>query len=86
MPWGLLKAPPETTLEVTGDNGVKYTVTFRGGRSFLPLHLFNCMVREGLIVRDYDTPEPRPRFEQLAGGVHGKQISPFADFVREVTS
>jgi hypothetical protein len=85
MPWAVLKAPPTTEMEITGDNGVRYVITWRSGESFLPMHLFSSLMRQGLIDRG-DKPDPKPRFEKLAGNVNGKPVSPFSEFVREVTT
>jgi hypothetical protein len=84
MPWAVLKAPPITEMQVTPDNGKTYFLTFRAGEAYLPLHLFNHLLFKGVIVPG-DKPAPPARFEKV-GNVHGKQISPFADFVREVIS
>jgi hypothetical protein len=85
MPWAMLKVAPEKTLEVVPDNGRRYVVTFRGGEAYLPLHLYNYLIRERVIVPN-DKPDLRPRWEQGPGGVNGKPISPFVDYVREVES
>jgi hypothetical protein len=72
-------------MEVIPDNGHRYVVTWFAGEAYLPLHIYNYLIRQGLIERS-DKPDPKARFEQLAGGVHGKAVSPFADYVREVAT
>jgi hypothetical protein len=70
--------------EVASDtNGKRYVVTFRGNEAYLPLHLFNSLLRRGLIVGS-DKPAPVPMFERLGGGVHGEVKDPFSFYVREV--
>jgi hypothetical protein len=84
MPWAVLKAKPVTEFEVVPDNGRKYLVTFHGDKSYLPLHLYNFLLRQGKIVPCEDAAPP-VQFERL-GNVHGKPVSPFSEYVREVTS
>jgi hypothetical protein len=83
MPWATLRAKPITEMEVIPDNGRKYVVTFHGGEAYLPLHLFNWMILTGTIDR-LEKPDLKPQFEKLPGGVNGKPISPFSNYVREV--
>jgi hypothetical protein len=83
MPWATLKVAPETTMEVVPANGRKYLVTWRSGRAYLPLHLHNWLISQGIAVHS-DEPDPRVRFEKL-GNVNGAAVSPFVDYVREVT-
>jgi hypothetical protein len=83
MPWATLRIPPETTMEVIGDNGRRYEIKWKAGRAYLPLHLHNWLIREGIAVHS-DEPDPKVRFEKL-GNVNGAAVSPFADFVKEVT-
>jgi hypothetical protein len=85
MPWAILKAEREQTVEVTLDDGRKFSLIFRNGWSYQPLFIFNTLMSRGLIERG-DRPDPKPRFETLPGNVHGKPISPFSEYVREVAS
>jgi hypothetical protein len=84
MPWARLQVEPETTMEVVPANGRKYLVTWRSGRAYLPLHLHNWLISQGVAVHS-DEPDPKVRFEKL-GSVHSAPISPFSDYCREVTS
>jgi hypothetical protein len=70
-------------MQVTGDNGRTYELTFRGGEAYLPLHLFNLLVVTGVVDR-LDKPDLKPRFERLPDGSNGKPISVFEPFVREI--
>jgi hypothetical protein len=86
MPWATLKARPKLEMEVIPDNGHRYVVTWFAGEAYLPLHIYNYLIRQGLIERG-DKPDPRPQFEKAPGcAMHGKAISPFADYVREVAT
>jgi hypothetical protein len=84
MPWGTLKVPPTTEMEVIPDNGKRYVVTFRAGESYLPLHIFNYLLFKGLIVPG-DKPDPKPQWTKGPNNSHGAAISVFAPYVREVT-
>jgi hypothetical protein len=84
MPWAVLKAKPEVTMEVVPDNGRKYVVTFRAGEAYLPLHLFNHLLFKGVVVPG-DKADPKPQWEKRGTG-HGAAISVFEPYVREVTS
>jgi hypothetical protein len=85
MPWLELKVKPEQTMEVIPENGRKYIVTWRAGRAFVPLHLHNWLIREGVAVH-VDEPNLKSQWEKGPGGVNGAAISPFSNYVREVTS
>jgi hypothetical protein len=85
MPWATLKARPITELTVIPDDGKRYVVTFHGGEAYLPLPIYNYLIREHLAIRA-DKPDLKPQFERLAGGVNGKMLDPFASYVREVAS
>ena len=85
MPWATLKTLPEKTMEVVPDNGRKYILTFRGGEAYLPLHIYNYLIRERVIVPS-DKPDFRPRWEKGPDGSNGATISPFSNYVREVAS
>jgi hypothetical protein len=85
MPWATLKVRPKVEMQVTPDNGRSYVISWHSGEAYLPLHIYNYLIRQGLIVRG-DKPDPKPQFEKLAGGVNGAPISPFSNYVREVAS
>jgi hypothetical protein len=63
MPWATLKARPKLEMEVIPDNGHRYVVTWFAGEAYLPLHIYNYLIRQGLIERG-DKPDPRPKFER----------------------
>jgi hypothetical protein len=80
----LLKAAPEVVLEVTPGNGRRYSVTFRNGSAFVPLHLGEYLIRQKLAIRGEEN-DPPPQFERLPGGAHGRALDRYADHVSEVT-
>jgi hypothetical protein len=77
----ILAPPPETTLEITADNGRNYVLTFKNGEAFVPLHIGNYLVRNKLAVRG-ENRDP-VAWEPLPGGAHGKAIDPYDAHVRE---
>jgi hypothetical protein len=85
MPWATLKARPKLEMEVIPDNGHRYVITWFAGEAYLPLHIYNYLIRQGLIERG-DRPDPKPQFEKALGGGHGAALSVFAPYVREVMS
>jgi hypothetical protein len=46
MPWATLKARPKLEMEVIPDNGHRYVVTWFAGEAYLPLHLYNYLIRQ----------------------------------------
>jgi hypothetical protein len=67
---------------MVGDNGIEYEIVWRAGRAYLPMHLHNKVIREGVAVHS-DEPAPPVQFERL-GNIHGPSISPFASYLREI--
>jgi hypothetical protein len=81
MPWAVLKEAAIVEMPITGDNGVRYVITWRSGESYLPMHLFSSLMRQGLIERG-DKPDPKPQWAKAPGGGHGEPVSVFTPFVR----
>jgi hypothetical protein len=61
----------------------KYEVTLDSGGAWVPEKLGQFMVAQGLVVRGTGDPHPRPRFEVLTGGAHGKALPLYAQWVSE---
>jgi hypothetical protein len=80
----ILKAPPETTLQVE-HAGKTWAVRFERGASFVPRQLALQMIRDGLVMEG-ELSDPPPRFARNADGSHGAALNVFAPYVREVTS
>jgi len=80
----ILKAPPETTLQVE-HAGKTLAVRFERGAAFVPRQLGLQLIRDGLVVEG-ELPDPPPRFECGPDGSHGRALNIFGPYVREVMS
>jgi hypothetical protein len=74
--------PRHEPIKVMFDNKT-FEITFDSDGAHVPEALGRHMIAQGLAVPG-DQPNPKPRFEHLPGGAHGRPLGMFDPWCREV--
>jgi hypothetical protein len=80
----ILKAPPETVLQVE-HGGKRWSLRFERGQAWLPRQMALELIRQGVVVEG-ELNDPPPRFARNADGSNGRQLGMFDPWVAEVTT
>jgi hypothetical protein len=64
--------------------GRMYEILLDADGAYVPHRLGEHMIALGLVARDSDD-NPRPRWELLPGGAHGKQLEMFEPWVKRIS-
>jgi hypothetical protein len=85
FPMHIIVKARDDAITIKLDDGRIYRVTLRDGEAHVPDHVGRFMIEHGYVAQGPE-PNPKPRWERVAGGGHGALIPMFSRWCEEFTS